>query len=990
MLRHQLHIAFLLALGALPAAAQINSPAAPGYLARAEAMASLANYEGATHQLATLLQLHPTASETEEGQRLAALAALAQGRDEALTLINEWMESYPASPYQADMQMARGDYWFARMSYANALSAYQAVEAEALSPMLYPTYLYRLSYSRMLLAQWDEAARGFEQVGRYADYAEASHFYQGYIAYRQGRYAEALDQLNQAGSGELGVAAMYYRAQIYFAQGDYAKAAPLARQLVDARAIPEFQSEAARVAGESLYNIGRDTEARPYLELYAKDPDASQPSAFYILGQMAYSQQDYTATIEYLRRVVGLDDAMGQSAYLTLGQAYVKTGNLNSALMAFDKAYKIDYDLTITEAALYNYAVARMDGGRVPFGNSVALLEDFLRRFPTSSYASEVQEYIIAGYLTDNDYENALRSINAMTAPSAKALAAKQRVLYVLATRDYSAGNLSQALTRFSEAATLPDDNSLARTCQLWQATCLYDLDQPGKAADLLTRYIKDASASDPNLTLARYDLGYAYYADEGYAKALSEFKRVMDASDASQQMKADAAARAGDCLYFQNRWDEAATYYQRAYDLNPSSADYALYQIAIMKGLQRRHREKIDDIDRLIATYPSSGLIAAAMLEKAESYAALGEQGQALKAYQELVDRYPATSYGRNGMLQMAITLNTMGQRDKAIDTYRQVITTYPSSEEARLASDDLKRIYADEGRLSEYMAFIQTVPNAPQVDTDELDTLAFQSAENLYITADDTSRLTSYLNQFPSGAYRPQAYYYMAQAAAAQGQDRQAIEWADKVITSYPDASVVEDALLVKAEAQASLGMGERALDTYRQLQQRASGAQLLQAARLGVMRQASALGRHGEALEAADQLLATSAATNTYANEIHYTHAAALAALGRPKEAETEWKTLAANPADLYGSMSAVAQASSLLDRGEYAAAQKAIDAFINANPPHQYWLARGFIVLSDALRAQGNDFEADEYLRSLRSNYPGNEQDIFNLINQRLPE
>ncbi len=61
---------------------------------------------------------------------------------------------------------------------------------------------------------------------------------------------------------------------------------------------------------------------------------------------------------------------------------------------------------------------------------------------------------------------------------------------------------------------------------------------------------------------------------------------------------------------------------------------------------------------------------------------------------------------------------------------------------------------------------------------------------------------------------------------------------------------------------------------------------------------------------------------------------------------------------------------------------------MNALIDANPPHNYWLARGFILLSDILRSQGSDFEADEYLRSLRQNYPGTESDIFRMIDERL--
>ena len=33
-------------------------------------------------------------------------------------------------------------------------------------------------------------------------------------------------------------------------------------------------------------------------------------------------------------------------------------------------------------------------------------------------------------------------------------------------------------------------------------------------------------------------------------------------------------------------------------------------------------------------------------------------------------------------------------------------------------------------------------------------------------------------------------------------------------------------------------------------------------------------------------------------------------------------------------------------------------------------------------------QGKNFEAREYLQALRSNYPGNESDIFDMIDTRL--
>ena len=59
-------------------------------------------------------------------------------------------------------------------------------------------------------------------------------------------------------------------------------------------------------------------------------------------------------------------------------------------------------------------------------------------------------------------------------------------------------------------------------------------------------------------------------------------------------------------------------------------------------------------------------------------------------------------------------------------------------------------------------------------------------------------------------------------------------------------------------------------------------------------------------------------------------------------------------------------------------------------VDTGTPHQYWLARGFIALSDVYARRGDKFQDREYLLSLKENYPGTESDIFEMINVRLNE
>ncbi|MDE6161254.1 MAG: tetratricopeptide repeat protein, partial [Muribaculaceae bacterium] len=111
-------------------------------------------------------------------------------------------------------------------------------------------------------------------------------------------------------------------------------------------------------------------------------------------------------------------------------------------------------------------------------------------------------------------------------------------------------------------------------------------------------------------------------------------------------------------------------------------------------------------------------------------------------------------------------------------------------------------------------------------------------------------------------------------------------------------------------------------------------------------------------------------------------------ALNGMGDTAGARELWSSVAANTDDLYGAKAAYSLAQSYFDSGEIALARKQAEALTGSGTPHAYWLARGFVLLSDVYASEGKTFEAREYLNALRSNYPGNETDIFDMIDTRL--
>lgn len=981
----------LLGLAMATMSAQINEATSLGFMQRAKVMYADENYKGCIDQMLQAKQGKLLPSDVETADYYVAMSTFCIGDDDAINLIEAFVRQYPSSAYRVEMAMAAGDYHFTRHQYALALSRYNAINQKQLNEAHAEDCCYRVAYSKMKLADYDEALQGFDSLTATDKYGHAAEFYKGYIAYAKGDYREAEVLLSNVDKTRApGNMADYYLCQMSFAREDYEKALVAARSLESKNVDLTYKTEAMRIAGESLFNLGHEDDAEKYISRYVAMSDNPLPSALYVLGVCEYRNGDYEQAIEHLSEAVNCENKTGQGAYLYLGQCNYRRGDKNAALLAFEKAANMGYDSAINENALYNYVTIKAQDGNVPFAQCVESAEIFLMRFPASQYVPQVREYVVKGLMANNDYERALLSIATYDNPSDEIMRCKQQTLFTLATRDVGAGRVKQALTRFKQARDIkPGNQSVAAECRLWIGDCLYREGKYAEAAESYLDYLSNITPSHQNCAMAYYNLGYSRFQQERYGDAEVNFKRVVkNRGNLSSAHVADAYNRIGDCYYYESKFDLASKYYNKAIDINPSSGDYALYQNALMRGHNRDYKGKIDDLNEIVKRFPSSDLIPSVMLEKAETYTALNDNENAINTYRQLVKEYPKSSQSRKAMLQMAITYSNMGNNDNAIDAYKRVITDYPDSEEARVAAEDLKRVLADEGRLNEYLGFVKNVPDAPQIDESELNQLTFNAAEKSYLNGGGLKLLTEYVNQYPDGKYKSQALYYMCQAAAESGNDTQALKYATEIVEQYEQSPVAEDALAVKADIEYRKGLGKEALASYSRLAKIATVPHNAKSAHMGIMRVSRDLSMHNQVIEAADRLLASDAVQEAEKGEILFARAYALNAVGRSDEAVVEWASLATNPDDLIGAKSAYYLGQYYYDKGDLNKSRQVVEALIDANTPHQYWLARSFILLSDIYRKEGMTFEANEYLKTIKETYPGSETDIFIMIEQRL--
>ncbi len=970
----------------------MNSEAC-GYLERGRQMYESHNYVGAIDQLEHMKQLPSDASMREQADYYIAMSRFEQGDDSSLALLQRFIDNYPASPLAMDAQMRVGNFYFYHGQWESALLSYSMVRNRSLDLNSDEDLEYRRAYCNLRLGNYRDAERQYYELEKSSRYGGASDFYKAYLDYARGDYDAASDKFTRIPQdSELGYQSQYYLTQIEYNKQHYRQVIEQGKQLLDARQNDYFDAELNRLVGESYYHQGNDREARTYLRRYLDNPEGEPyRTAAYTMGVLDYRDGNYQAVVDNMLHVTDSSDALSQSAYLYLGQAKRRLNDLNGANMAFQQAAMMDYDKNVKETAYYNYAVGVSKGARTPFDKSVDLFEDFLNEYPNSRYKDNVEGYLVDAYMNTTDYQRALTSINRIKHPGARVLKAKQNILYNLGVQALANNQTKQANKYFKDAIAVGNyDKTALNESRLWLAEAEYREGDYKAAAKYQQEYVKAIDKTDENYGLAQYNLGYSLYGQKRYAEAKTAFQNAIASKQLSSDLVADAYNRIGDSQYYARDFGGAQSSYDQAMRLDKNtSGDYSMYQKGIMMGLSHQYADEINQMDALIKAYPKSDLAPQAMLEKGNAQSLLGKNNDALDTYAKLLKDYPKSVEARKGLLQTALVNKSIGKEDAAIEAYKKVIKQYPTSDEAQAAAEDMKLIYADRGQLAEFGKFLNSVPNAPKIDVGEVERLTFEAAEKAAIdTRPSIDKMQQYLKDYPDGAYVPKAHYYIARYHYGKGKYSDAMTAIDKALQAGGDASYAQDALAMRSDILARQGKMDEALQSYKELADRATSDDNRTLAQLGAMRVAKQMGNWNEVRLITTTLLDRGGLTANEEKEVTLDRGMASAQMGNTKEAEAAFRTLAKDPSSEYGAQASYELSRMLYEMNDSKSAERVINELIDAGTPHNYWLAKSFITLADIYHKQGNVSQARDYLQSVKSNYPGKEKDIFSEIESRL--
>lgn len=955
---------------------------------------SLKNYSGCIDKLEAYKQHSTDADLIQEADYMLVYSAYEQGRPNAVELLKDYLDVYPASRHADEVNFLIGSAHFGQGEYQKAIFWFNESNIDMLSPEQQEAYCFRLAYSLLQIGDM-EKARGYfariEQIG--TKYREASTYYVAYIDYATGKYNNALVEFTRLKDlPDYKERSLYYITQIYFIQNKYEKVISEGKELLASYPDSENNSEVYRIMGNAYYHLGNEDQAINMLSKYVSSTDSPLRGDLYILGVCYYNKGNYSSAVNALGRTVRENDALSQNAYLYLGQSYLKLKDKNNARMAFEAAATSSFDKQVKEAAMYNYALLIHETAFTGFGESVTIFEDFLNDFPNSKYADKVNDYLVEVYLTTKNYQAALNSIDKIKHPSTKILEAKQDILFQLGTQAFTNMELDKAVDLFSRAISLGAYNLESRNdAYFWRGESYYRQGEYNKAISDYRTYLNNTRQRNTDMyALAHYNLGYSYFKLKEYGEALNRFRQYVNL-ESNQQTPAyaDAYNRIGDCLFHNRQFAMAEENYTRAAQLQPSAGDYSVYQKGFLLGLQKDYKGKISVMDRLIREFPESQYVDDALFEKGRSYVLLDNNQAAAASFEQLMRDFPQSSLARKAGVQLGLIYFNDNQPEKAADAYKSVISNYPGSEEAKVALQDLKSVYIELNDINSFAAYANSLGGNVRFEVSEQDSLTYLAAEKLFMRGDNEGArrsLTNYLQTFPQGAFSSNANFYLASIAFAK-KDLEEAKRLFSLVLESGDTKFREESWARKAEIEYLDKDYAAAMESFKHLQAVAENPENKKAAKLGLMRCAELIGQPQEALLAANDLLKEPKLSPEIMSEARYVRAKAYISLKQENKALADLKEISKDTRTIHGAEAKYLLAQLYYDNKDDKNAETVLMNFIENGTPHQYWLARGFILLADIYIRQGDDFQARQYLTSLQNNYKGDDE-IAAMIEDRL--
>lgn len=701
-----------------------------------------------------------------------ANSAIRMNQTGANDLMENFVERYPTNTKRNAAFLDVADYYFESGNYSLARRWYDRVDQENLSRRELQRFYFNNGYSYFKNRKYEEAQQYLNQVSDSEEYGQQAKYYLGFIAYEGDDYAEAEELFQEVeGDERFQEDLSYFQSEMNFRQGNFKKAIELGLEQLPNSNRQEL-SQLNKIIGESYFNLGQYEEAIPYLREYKGERGRWNNTDYYQLGYAYYQQGNYEAAISEFNKIIDGTNAVAQNAYYHLAQSYLNAGQKQQALNAFKNASEMDFDEKIKADAALNYAKLSYEIGN-SYESVPQVLMNYMETYPDSPARDEIQDLLINSFITTKNYEEAMRLLQGNRDFANSVVF--QQVAFYRGIELFNEGDYRGAQENFEKALSQRRDPRFTALATFWQAESDFNLRNFQEALigyrDFRGMNGAPEASERENLD---YNIGYAYFKQRDYPRAINHFKAYVDNPQADEVRQNDAYLRLGDSYFVESQYWPAMEAYNQAIATNGSNSDYAAFQKAISYGFVDRNETKISDLNNFVDRYPRSQYRDDALYELGNTYIAMNNTQRGIEAYDRLIRDLPGSSYVPKAMLKQGLIYYNANQGDQALSKLKKVASDYSNTPEAVQAVKTARLVYIDLGRTDEYASWVKNLDFVEVTDAD-LDNTTYEAAENQYMQNNNEEAMRGfekYLSEFPNGLHALTSHFYLGQLYFREGE--------------------------------------------------------------------------------------------------------------------------------------------------------------------------------------------------------------------------
>lgn len=928
-----------------------------------------------------------------EAEYYAAMSALKLYNPDAEYRMTSFLARHPESPKTNEARITLADYFYQNRNYRKACSYYELVNRQEIDSGKLPEYFFRYGYSLYIKGDKEKALAMFSEIKDIdTEYTAPAIYYFSHIAYEKKMYQTALEGFMKLRNDEtFGPVVPFYIAQILYLNKDYDGILEIAPELLES-APKERATEMYRFIGDAYYNKGDYAAALAYLEKYAAGAKSTEREDKYQLGFCYYKTGAYDKAIKTLLSTGAKSDVLSQNIWFVLGDCYLKTGDKKRAQFAFSQASKLDFDKKLREDALFNYAKLTYETSSSPFGEAIAAFQEYIEIYPGSDKIEEAYNYLVASFTEIRNYSAAIAALDKIRNKDSRLESAYQRVAFFRGLELFRNMEIEASIDFFNKSLKYEKySRDLRARAIYWRAEAEYRLGQYDLAKNDYELFINiPGSTKLQEAKLVSYNLGYSFYNLKDYSNALSRFRTFETAmADAKPEIQADTRLRIADCYFITTNYSQAISYYDRIIAAGKTDADYAMYQKGFCLGLMNNQKGKIDMLTSLVSRYPSSSYVPNAIYERGRAYLVIEDQRSGEADFINVIANYPSSQFVPRSIVQLGLLYYNQGENEKSVAQFKKVIENYPSTPEARYAMTGLKNTYVEMNDVESYFAYVRSRGQG-DVNAAERDSLLYASGENLYMAGNcqrASEVFRNYLKEFQKGSFRLNAQFYLAECLNKSGNRDEALELYREVIRN-PNNQFMEQALIGASELLYSKEEYSEAYGYYEQLERLTSTPENRRAALRGQLRSAYQEGDAEKSIKVANRIKSASDIPEELLREAVFVSAKAHYSLNEFDQALADFRKTANEVVSIEGAESKYRVAELLYKKGSIDESEKIVTQFIDQNSPHQYWMAKMFLLLADISIKKGDNLQARATLQSLKEYYTVTSDGILDEVNEKL--